>query len=62
MTPGFVGADIANVCNEAAIIAARREAENVTMKDFESAVERVIAGIEKRNRPQPGPARWTLDS
>eukprot|EP01080_Neovahlkampfia_damariscottae_P005033 gene5033-8630_t len=51
LTPGFVGADIANVCNEAAIIAARREAEFVTMKDFENAIERVIAGIERKNKP-----------
>jgi AFG3 family protein len=51
LTPGFVGADIANVCNEAAIIAARRNGEFVTMKDFENAVERVIAGIERKNLP-----------
>ena len=48
LTPGFSGADIANVCNEAAIIAARTDLESVGLKEFESAVERVIGGIEKK--------------
>jgi AFG3 family protein len=48
LTPGFSGADIANVCNEGAIIAARKEMGNVSMKQFEEATERVIGGIEKK--------------
>lgn len=48
LTPGFSGADIQNICNEAAIIAARRNLEFVTIKEFEQATERVIAGIEKK--------------
>ena len=48
LTPGFSGADIMNICNEGAIIAARREADCVTIKDFEMATERVIAGIERK--------------
>lgn len=47
LTPGFSGADIANICNEAAIMAARGDKENVAIRDFELATERVIAGIEK---------------
>ena len=50
LTPGFAGADIANVCNEAALIAARNEASSVELKHFEAAIERVIAGLEKRSR------------
>lgn len=49
-TPGFSGADIANVCNEAALIAARRDRENVTKQDFLDAVDRIIGGLEKRTR------------
>jgi len=49
LTPGFVGADIANVCNEAAIFAARRSAEKVEMQDFERATERVVGGLPKQN-------------
>lgn len=48
LTPGFSGADIANVCNEAAIIAARNSLESVGLKEFESAVERIIGGLEKK--------------
>ncbi|KAK6943632.1 ATPase, AAA-type, core [Dillenia turbinata] len=50
LTPGFAGADIANVCNEAALIAARSESSLVTMEHFESAIDRVIGGLEKKNR------------
>lgn len=50
MTPGMVGADLANVVNEAALLAIRRSRETVEHRDFEEAVERVIAGLEKRNR------------
>ncbi|CAN0910799.1 ATP-dependent zinc metalloprotease FTSH 10, mitochondrial [Linum grandiflorum] len=50
LTPGFAGADIANVCNEAALIAARNEGKEITMDNFESAIDRVIGGLEKRNR------------
>lgn len=46
LTPGFAGADIANICNEAAIVAARREGESVTMEDFEKATDRIIGGLE----------------
>ncbi|KAJ1796684.1 AAA ATPase afg3, partial [Coemansia sp. RSA 2399] len=50
MTPGFSGADIANVCNEAALIAARGGSKQVEHKHFEQAIERVIAGLEKKSR------------
>jgi len=46
LTPGFAGADIANLCNEAAIVAARRKGENVTFPDFEKATDRIIGGLE----------------
>lgn len=46
LTPGFAGADIANICNEAAIVAARRKAETVSLEDFEKATDRVIGGLE----------------
>ncbi len=49
-TPGFAGAEIANVCNEAALIAARHGKEVVSMKDFQSAIDRVIGGLEKKNK------------
>ena len=49
-TPGFAGAEIANVCNEAALIAARRDKESVEMIDFNDAIDRVIGGLEKRNK------------
>ncbi len=49
-TPGFAGADIANVCNEAALIAARRNRNEVTMQDFQDAMDRVIGGLEKKNK------------
>ncbi len=50
LTPGFVGADLANLVNEAALVAARRDAESVTMADFQQAVDRIIGGLEKKNR------------
>ena len=50
MTPGMVGADLANVVNEAALLAIRRGRETVEQEDFQEAVERVIAGLEKKNR------------
>ena len=50
LTPGFSGADIANVCNEAALHAARRSSDYVEERDFESAIERVIAGLERKSR------------
>jgi cell division protease FtsH len=49
-TPGFAGADIANVCNEAALIAARKGKTGVEMKDFQDAIDRVIGGLEKKNK------------
>merc|ERR1719356_1380681 len=48
LTPGFSGADIANVCNEAALIAARELSEFIVLKHFEAAIERVVAGMEKK--------------
>jgi cell division protease FtsH len=50
LTPGFTGADLANLVNEATLLATRRGAEFVTMEDFTQAVERIVAGLEKRNR------------
>ncbi|RRT78070.1 hypothetical protein B296_00019837 [Ensete ventricosum] len=50
LTPGFAGADIANVCNEAALIAARSEETQVTMQHFEAAIDRIIGGLEKKNK------------
>ena len=49
-TPGFAGADIANICNEAALIAARKGKEEVDMSDFNDAIDRVIGGLEKKNK------------
>jgi len=50
MTPGFAGADIANICNEAALVAARRNKKAVDMDDFNYALDRVIGGLEKKNK------------
>ena len=50
LTPGFSGADIANVCNEAALHAARKGSESVNSVDFDTAIERVIVGLEKKSR------------
>jgi AFG3 family protein len=49
-TPGFAGAEIANVCNEAALIAARKDKNSIEMKDFHDAIDRVIGGLEKKNK------------
>jgi len=50
LTPGFSGADIANLINEAALLATRRKASAVSMEDFTRAIERIVAGLEKKNR------------
>jgi cell division protease FtsH len=50
LTPGFTGADLANLVNEAALVATRRNAEAITMEDFTAAIERIVAGLEKKNR------------
>ncbi|MFQ3575899.1 MAG: ATP-dependent zinc metalloprotease FtsH, partial [Cytophagales bacterium] len=49
-TPGFAGAEIANVCNEAALIAARKNKTTIDMQDFQDAIDRVIGGLEKKNK------------
>ena len=49
-TPGFAGAEIANLCNEAALLASRKDKEKISMSDFQDAIERVIAGLEKKNK------------
>lgn len=53
LTPGFVGADIANICNEAAIVAARRSKSKIDLEDFESAIDRVIGGLESNKLMSP---------
>jgi cell division protease FtsH len=50
LTPGFTGADLANLVNEAALLATRRRADAVTLNDFTAAIERIVAGLEKKNR------------
>ncbi len=50
LTPGFTGADLANLVNEAAVVATRRHGESITMADFTAAVERIVAGLERRKR------------
>jgi len=50
LTPGFTGADLANLVNEAALVATRRDAEAITLEDFTAAIERIVAGLEKKNR------------
>jgi cell division protease FtsH len=50
LTPGFTGADLANLVNEAALMATRRGGDEVTLADFTAAIERIVAGLEKRNR------------
>ncbi len=60
MTPGFSGADLENVMNEAALLAARRNAIAVTIQDFEAAIERVVAGLEKKSRIMNEQERTTV--
>jgi cell division protease FtsH len=50
LTPGFTGADLANLANEAAIVATRRKGDSVTLDDFTVAIERIVAGLEKKSR------------
>ena len=59
-TPGFSGADIANVCNEAALIAARNEHKAVTKQDFLDAVDRIVGGLEKKNKIITAEERKTI--
>lgn len=59
-TPGFSGADIANVCNEAALIAARRNKTKVDKEDFLSAVDRIIGGLEKKNKIFTRDEKWAV--
>ena len=56
-TPGFAGADIANVCNEAALIAARHDKSVVTQEDFLAAIDRIVGGLERRNMPMTATER-----
>ena len=60
ITPGFSGADLANVINEAALLSARRNAESVTFADFEAAIERVVGGLEQRSRVMNPKERETV--
>ena len=60
MTPGMSGADMANVVNEAALLAARRKADVVTVDDFQLAIERVVAGLEKKTRVMTDRERRTV--
>src|SRR5437773_5842733 len=50
LTPGFTGADLANLANEAALLATRREAQAIALRDFNEAIERIVAGLEKKHR------------
>jgi cell division protease FtsH len=60
VTPGFSGADLANVINEAALLSARRNASGVTFADFEAAIERVVGGLEQRSRVMNPKERQTV--
>jgi cell division protease FtsH len=60
ITPGFSGADLANVINEAALLAARRKAPAVTLDDFHAAIERIVAGLEKKTRVMSDQERKTV--
>jgi len=60
LTPGFSGADISNVCNEAAILAAREAVDKITLKHFEKAVDRVIGGLEKKDHLMTAEERRTV--
>lgn len=57
LTPGFTGADLENLVNEAALLATRRDAESVAMQDFTAAIERIVAGQQKKNRVLSEPER-----
>lgn len=59
-TPGFSGADIANVCNEAALIAARRDKDAVEKQDFLDAIDRIVGGLEKRSKIIPAHEKKTI--
>ena len=56
-TPGFAGADLANVCNEAALIAARHDKKAITQEDFLAAIDRIVGGLERRNMPMTAQER-----
>ncbi|MGE5814468.1 MAG: ATP-dependent zinc metalloprotease FtsH [Acidobacteriota bacterium] len=60
ITPGFSGADLANVINEAALLAARRQGAGVTLSDFEAAIERILGGLEQRSRVMNPKERETV--
>jgi cell division protease FtsH len=60
LTPGFAGADLANLVNEAALLATRRQANTVQARDFNEAIERIVAGLEKRNRVLNAHERQTV--
>jgi cell division protease FtsH len=61
LTPGFTGADLANLVNEAAIVATRRKGDAVTLDDFTVAIERIIAGLEARRNDGASPiTRWAM--
>ncbi len=60
LTPGFAGADLANLVNEAALLATRRGGESVAMQDFTAAIERIVAGLEKRHRVMSEQERRTV--
>ncbi len=59
-TPGFSGADIANVCNEAALIAARKNKESIEKQDFLDAIDRIVGGLEKRSKIIPAHEKKTI--
>jgi len=60
LTPGFTGADLENLVNEAALAATRRNADNISLQDFNTGVERIVAGLERRNRLSIWPENFTL--
>lgn len=62
LTPGFSGADLANLVNEAALLVTRRSAESVTLEDFTHAVERIVVGLERKNRILNERERATLET
>ena len=59
-TPGFSGADIANICNEAALIAARHKKDKISMQDFMDAIDRIIAGLEKKSKIISPAEKWKI--